>query len=136
MTILRFLPFPRKRESKFMNIGILLFIITIIAFTGNPVWSKANEKKEEGLGKKIYEEHCKVCHGDSGNGKTFAANVLNPPPKNFSNPVVIDTLTQEIMIFSVTKGRPGTGMMPWGSVLTQKNIESVVNYIRKAFMGK
>ena len=82
-------------------------------------------------GRDIFYKHCKACHGDKGNGKTFAANVLNPPPKNFTLEKTKKELTEERMIHSVTKGRKGTAMMPWESNLTEQEIRSVVHYIRK-----
>ena len=85
-------------------------------------------------GRDIFYKHCIACHGDKGNGKTFAANVLNPPPKNFTTEKSKKELTEERMILSVTKGRKGTAMMPWESNLTKKQIRSVVQYIRKEFM--
>ena len=86
------------------------------------------------LGRDIFYKHCKACHGNKGNGKTFAANVLNPPPKNFTSEESKKELTEERMIHSVTKGRKGTAMMPWESNLTEQEIRSVVNYIRKELM--
>lgn len=86
-------------------------------------------------GKKIYHDRCKVCHGDHGDGKTFAANALYPPPKNFTAIKSKEELTRDRMIRSVTKGRPKTAMMPWENVLTQQEISSVVNYIRQELMG-
>ena len=85
-------------------------------------------------GRDIFYKHCKACHGDKGNGKTFAANVLNPPPKNFIAEKSKKELTEERMIHSVTKGRKGTAMMPWESNLTQTEIQAVVHYIRKELM--
>ena len=85
-------------------------------------------------GRDIFYKHCKACHGDKGNGKTFAANVLNPPPKNFTSEKTKKELTEERMIHSVTKGRKGTAMMPWESNLTEQEIRSVVHYIRKELM--
>ena len=85
-------------------------------------------------GRDIFFKHCIACHGDKGNGKTFAANVLNPPPKNFTTEKSKKGLTEERMIRSVTKGRKGTAMMPWKSNLTEKEIRAVVHYIRKEIM--
>jgi len=85
-------------------------------------------------GRDIFYKHCKACHGDKGDGKTFAANVLNPPPKNFTVEESKKELREKRMIQSVTKGRKGTGMMPWESNLTQKEIRAVVHYIRKKLM--
>ncbi|MFT4579106.1 MAG: mono/diheme cytochrome c family protein [Nitrospinales bacterium] len=86
-------------------------------------------------GRDIFFKHCKACHGNKGDGKTFAANVLNPPPKNFTSEKSKQQLTEERMTRSVTDGRKGTAMMPWESRLTSNEIEAVVNYIRRKLMG-
>ena len=86
-------------------------------------------------GRDIFFKHCKACHGIKGDGKTFAANVLNPPPKNFTSEKSKQELTEERMIRSVSEGRKGTAMMPWKSRLSQQEIQEVVNYIRKELMG-
>jgi mono/diheme cytochrome c family protein len=85
-------------------------------------------------GRDIFFKHCKACHGNKGDGKTFAANVLNPPPKDFTSEEPIQQLTEERMIRSVTEGRKGTAMMPWESRLTANEIKAVVNYIRRKLM--
>ena len=79
------------------------------------------------LGEKIYLERCKACHGDRGDGKTFAANALFPQPKNFTSKVTKVELTRKRMIRSITQGRPNTAMMPWGNILSDHEIDSVVN---------
>ena len=86
------------------------------------------------LGEKIYHDRCKACHGNRGDGKTFAANALYPPPKNFTAKNTKAELTRARMIRSITKGRPNTAMMPWEKVLSEQEIHSVVNYIRQALM--
>ncbi len=85
-------------------------------------------------GRDIFYKHCKACHGNKGDGKTFAANVLNPPPKNFTDEESKKELTEKRMIESVTKGRKGTAMMPWESNLTWEEIRAVVRYIRQKLM--
>ena len=86
-------------------------------------------------GRDIFFKHCKACHGDKGDGKTFAANVLMPSPKNFTSEKSKQELTEKRMIKSVTDGRKDTAMMPWKSRLSQQEIKAVVNYIRKELMG-
>ena len=90
---------------------------------------------EVSLGKKIYHDRCEVCHGSQGDGKTFAANVLFLPPKNFRAKSTKKELPRERMIRSVTRGRSGTAMMPWESILSKQEIHLVVNYIRQNLMG-
>jgi len=85
-------------------------------------------------GRDIFFKHCRACHGDKGDGKTFAANVLNPPPKNFTSENSKQELTEVRMIQSVAEGRKGTAMMPWKSRLTQQEIHAVVLYIRESLM--
>ena len=82
----------------------------------------------------IFYKYCKACHGDRGDGKTFAANVLNPPPKNFTTEASKKELTEQRMIRSITQGRKNTAMMPWQSRLTKEEIRAVVHYIRKKLM--
>ena len=86
-------------------------------------------------GRDIFFKHCKACHGSKGDGKTFAANVLNPPPKNFMSEKSKKELTEKRMIRSVSKGRKGTAMMPWKLRLTSTEIRAVVSYIRFGLMG-
>jgi len=90
---------------------------------------------EVSLGEKIYHDRCEVCHGTQGDGNTFAANALFPPPKNFTAEATKKDLPRERMIRSVTRGQPGTAMMPWESVLSTEEIHAVVNYIRQILMG-
>ena len=87
------------------------------------------------IGRDIFFKHCKACHGSKGDGKTFAANVLNPPPKNFISEKSKQELTEKRMIRSVSEGRKGTAMMSWESRLTSNEIRAVVSYIRFGLMG-
>ncbi len=86
-------------------------------------------------GKAIYVKHCAACHGDRGNTAVWARNGLNPPPRDFTRPEAREELSRERMITSVSYGRPGTAMMPFRSRLSRQEIEQVVDYVRKAFMG-
>ena len=113
----------------------LLSTALFLTFVSGTLLSKAFANSSDlEIGRDIFYKHCKACHGDKGNGKTFAANVLNPPPKNFTSEKTKKELTEERMIQSVTKGRKGTAMMPWESNLTQTEIQAVVHYIRKELM--
>ena len=108
--------------------GYLILIINTVA--ANHLVAKG----EVSLGKKIYLDRCAVCHGSQGDGKTFAANALYPTPKNFTAKVTKKELTRERMIESITKGRPGTAMMPWERILSKQEIYSVVKYIQQTLM--
>ena len=86
------------------------------------------------LGMKIYAKKCKVCHGIKGNADTFASQVLDPPPRDFTSKKSKSELTEERMIYSATNGRVGTAMMPWKNILSPEEIRAVIRYIRKILM--
>ena len=90
---------------------------------------------DKNLGKRVYSDRCNVCHGEDGDGKSFASGVLNPPPKNFTSARSKQELTEEKMIQSARNGRPGTAMMAWKDILTEEEIRAVVHFIRQEFMA-
>jgi mono/diheme cytochrome c family protein len=116
-------------------VKIVVLLLLPVVFYGFLAEASTENKNKKEIGKKIYEEDCQVCHGENGDGKTFVANVLQPPPRNFKNPMIIDSLKRGQMIYSVMNGRPGTGMMPWKFNLTTYEIDAVVHYIQSEFMG-
>lgn len=79
----------------------------------------------------IYHNYCSVCHGDRGDGRSRASSSLVPPPRDFTTAT---NLTRELMIKTVSDGKPGTAMVGWKTQLSQNEIESVVDYIRDGFM--
>ena len=85
-------------------------------------------------GQSIYALTCSVCHGEDGSGAVWGRTSLNPPPVNFRLQDRVRDLPRQRMIHSVTNGRPGTAMTAFNTQLSQADIESVVDYIREAFM--
>jgi mono/diheme cytochrome c family protein len=119
---------PTKKTTRKILGFLILSLSTIAANHHIPTSNIA-------LGKKTYHERCESCHGNQGDGKTFAANALFPPPRNFTKKSMRTELSLKRMIRSVTKGRPNTAMMAWKGILSEQEILSVVNYIRQKFMS-
>lgn len=86
-------------------------------------------------GQRIYAEYCSVCHGDHGDGQSRATGSLNPPPRDFTDPLARTELSRARMLFSIRHGRPNTAMTGWDSQLDDAGLEAVADYIRIAFMG-
>ena len=99
-----------------------------------PVKAAVKPATPMALGKKVFEDNCRVCHGDRGNGATWTNTVLDPPPRNFTSPQSRRMLTRTRMLASVTHGRPGTAMMSFSNRLSAAEIEAVVDYISATFM--
>lgn len=85
------------------------------------------------LGRNIYNFRCYFCHGYSGDGKTLASTYLDPKPRNFIT-TSIDQLSPTQMRDAVAKGRSGTAMQGFESLLTADEITAVVDFVRQEFM--
>jgi len=82
----------------------------------------------------LYHNYCSVCHGDQGDGQSRARGSLNPPPRDFTTAQALTELTRPRMIAAVKGGVPGTAMVAFGSQLSDKQIQAVVDYVRDTFM--
>jgi DMSO reductase family type II enzyme heme b subunit len=86
-------------------------------------------------GKAVYERKCLLCHGEKGDGKGPAAELLRPAPRDFSSGIYkIRTTANKIPadkdVFDlVTHGMPGTSMPPW-KVLPEKDRANLVAYLK------
>ncbi|MFZ3092165.1 MAG: cytochrome c [Nitrospirota bacterium] len=87
-------------------------------------------------GREIYNFRCYICHAYAGDGKTLAANVLAPRPRNFTDPAEMKGIDNRRMFLSIKNGRQGTAMESFREILTDEEIESVVAFIRYAFIEK
>jgi len=92
-----------------------------------------SEKLLSTRGGKLYMQSCVMCHGETGARQTTGR--MQPPPRDFTSPAVITELTRDRMIASITNGRPGSAMRPYGGQLSQADIEAIVDFIRAAYMS-
>lgn len=82
------------------------------------------------VGRRIYERECAYCHGVDGRADTGVARVLNPPPRNFADPVAMARVDDGRMYMAIYRGRPGTAMGGRGELLTGPEIIDVMRYVR------
>lgn len=88
----------------------------------------------------IYWNHCSVCHGEKGDGQSFAKHALAPPPADFTSLEWRKKTSRAHMIETVKKGartKEGrqTAMIKWTGRLDDRRIEAVVDHIIVKFMG-
>ena len=98
-------------------------------------------------GATLYKEYCLVCHGDKGEGDGYAAQFLDPKPRDFTSgkfkilSTTTDLPTDEDLNRVITKGIPGT-LMPafeFEQDLKEVEIKTLVAYVKSysdAFDGK
>jgi mono/diheme cytochrome c family protein len=91
------------------------------------------QTEDASRGRAIFARTCSVCHGDKGNGSSWAKNSLNPSPFDFTSPKAKE-LSRRHMINTVTYGSPKTAMMGFSTKLSRSDIAAVVDYVRSTFV--
>ena len=87
------------------------------------------------IGQSIFERTCSVCHGERGDGASWARNSLDPPPLDFRSAKARE-LSRRDMLVTVAYGEPGTAMVGFRTQLDRDEIAAVVDYVRTTFVGE
>ena len=92
-------------------------------------------------GERIYQERCAFCHGDQGDGNGPVARYLNPRPRTFTlgqfrfrTTASGELPLRQDVIDIVREGVRGTAMPRWEGILTDAEIEAVVDYLTTSFV--
>jgi DMSO reductase family type II enzyme heme b subunit len=86
-------------------------------------------------GKTLYERKCAGCHGEKGDGKGPAAELLSPPPRDFTRGLYKIRTTaskapsDQDLFKIISDGMPGTSMPSW-AVLPDKERWNLVAYLK------
>ena len=79
-------------------------------------------------GGKLYDQYCRTCHGETGQGDGAAGSGLNPKPANFHRKK-IQSQSDGALFYKISTGR---GPMPtFKNSLTEEQRWQLVAYIRK-----
>jgi mono/diheme cytochrome c family protein len=83
-------------------------------------------------GKTLYDGKgaCFNCHGKDGDGNGSLAAQLNPSPRNFQHHGFWRHRTEGEIFWVIKNGSAGTGMVGFGGQLTDKEIWSIIQYLR------
>jgi mono/diheme cytochrome c family protein len=102
----------------------------------------------------LFEQHCAVCHGREGRGDGVMASpaqpapqgfvsVIQPAPADYTDRVFMERFSDEFLFWLIKKGCVGVTeekeydtMRPYGHVLSDEEIWSVVRYIRETFINR
>ena len=123
--------FPRtpslRRDRTFRSIALAIFAVFATAATV--------AAQDVNAGKAVYERKCLLCHGEKGDGKGPAAELLLPKPRDFTKGLykirttATKVPTDQDLFRIVTDGMPGTSMPSW-AVLPDRDRHNVVAYIK------
>ena len=120
-----------KRERKERSMRLIIFAGILGLVLGSAFWAVA--EAADGAAS-TYSNLCASCHGPKGQGNGPAAAALNPKPKNFADCKVMKKIPDETLFKVIKGGGQSVGlspmMPPWGGSLTDKQIHSMVEYVR------
>ena len=122
---------------------IMIFVCCIFIFSesliSQNVWEvpseyvnlkndKAGDKDRDGIGRSLYNTHCKACHGLKGDGKGSKLKGIEVEIRSFADPAFLNQSDGEIYY----KAFNGKGIMP---NFDKKIVESedrwlLVNFLR------
>ncbi|HJV25449.1 MAG TPA: cytochrome c [Aromatoleum sp.] len=102
-----------------------------------PAFAAEARKDEARLeaGRKIYNFRCYFCHGYSGDAKTLAATYLQPRPRDFTEDDE-RSISREQMLAAVRDGKPGTAMKGFRGIISDADVEKVVDFVRDEFIRR
>src|SRR5262249_7222109 len=90
---------------------------------------------EHTRGRATYQQYCRPCHGDAGDGKGFSSLGLRPPPRDFTTALfkfghtVSPLLPPDSELERIIrKGLNGTAMRPWD--VSDAELHDVVQYLK------
>ena len=89
-------------------------------------------------GKEIYEGKgtCFNCHGMTGRGDGPGGSTLTPSPRNFRHRGLWHHRTEGEIFWVIKNGIQGTGMIPFGGLLTDEEVWMVMQYERSFAGGR
>ena len=89
-------------------------------------------------GKKLYEGKgtCFNCHGMTGQGDGPGGSTLDPSPRNFRHRGMWHHRTEGEIFWVIKNGIEGTGMIPFGGLLSDEEIWTVMQYERSFAGGR
>lgn len=83
------------------------------------------------LGKQVYEDHCVVCHGDNGEGAGMLTFVIGMNPSDHTDSERMESLPNEYLFDIISNGSRSKTLMPgWKNIISQKEINDVISYVR------
>jgi len=85
-------------------------------------------------GHALYLQNCVQCHGIEGDGEGPRAYFIFPRPRNFKRENSRKRFNRPTLYQSIAKGKLGTEMPAWDTVLTPQQIADISEYVFQSFI--
>lgn len=106
-----------KERQTIPHAALALLLVTA-ACAGEP----------ENRGRDLYISSCAPCHGDKADGQGPRAAVLDPKPRDYTDPEWRRQATLESVLTALREGVPGSAMPSW-EILSESDLEAVARYV-------
>jgi mono/diheme cytochrome c family protein len=113
----------------FTGMTVLLALAAILLAASRLVAAPADLPEDVMMGRKVYEQHCRKCHGVEGRGDGPQAQWQYLPPANFHAPAS-RLKSDEQLIATIEHGVIFSPMHSFRETLTATEVQDVVAYIR------
>jgi high-affinity iron transporter len=80
-------------------------------------------------GRRLFLEHCALCHGVRADGHGVRREGLSSPPRDFTDPSVRRKTSPRRMFFAIREGVRGTAMPSW-KALDEEQTWDVVAFLQ------
>ena len=85
-------------------------------------------------GREFYMHNCFTCHGTQGRGDGPRSGFINPRPRNFIAAESRRTLNRPALFRAIARGKQGTVMPAWATVLDNQQIADVAEFVFQTFI--
>lgn len=87
-------------------------------------------------GRDVYQQACALCHAADGTGRNWIGTFLDPNPPSFTDAAVAARLDDDYLLQVTLDGLPNTSMPAFRHVLETEQIDAIIAYMRRAFLGR
>ncbi|MBS1157703.1 MAG: cytochrome c class [Proteobacteria bacterium] len=87
----------------------------------------------ERRGERLFQHNCAFCHGADGSGQNWIGKFMEPHPRDLRDIGFMSRASRQSIRQAIREGLPNTSMPAWKSVLSERDIQSLLAYISRAF---
>lgn len=122
-------------NHKYLAVAIIAVAMFLMPAEAKADWKKINTSDETSVAEGNYQLYCINCHGREGKGDGMLAETLGVPPRNHTDGSIMGERTDAFIFKTIAKGGAANGfsesMPPHDTILSKKEIDGLVKYIRK-----
>ena len=84
-------------------------------------------------GERLFQKNCAFCHAADGTAGNWIGHFLQPHPRNLTDAKAMAGMTRVRLKQVIRDGVADTPMSAWKTVLSDEQIDAVIDYIIRAF---